>query len=109
MSDLNTIKNRLEKNLKHKKKWATRENIEAFRLYDRDIPDFPYIVDLYKNEVIVYEKTDDEVDKLKGHHFDYLMEALIILLGVNEDKVILKARHSRKDGQYEKFETKNLK
>lgn len=107
MSDLNTIKNRLEKNLKHKKKWAIRENIEAFRLYDRDIPDFPYIVDLYKNEIIVYEKTDDEVDKYKGHHFDYLLEALIMLLGTNEDRIIFKARHSRKDGQYEKLEAKN--
>lgn len=107
MSDLNTIKNRLEKNLKHKKKWATRENIQAFRLYDRDIPDFPYIVDLYDNQVVVFEKTDDEIDKYKAHHFDYLIESLITLLGVNEDKIILKARHSRKDGQYEKFETKN--
>lgn len=107
MSELSIIKNRLEKNLKHKRKWANRENVEAFRLYDRDIPDFPYIVDLYKNEVIVYEKTDDEVDKYKGHHFDYLLESLILLLGTNEDRIIFKARHSRKDGQYEKLEARN--
>jgi len=35
------LANRVKKRLKHLKKWAKRLNIEAFRLYDRDIPEIP--------------------------------------------------------------------
>jgi 23S rRNA (cytosine1962-C5)-methyltransferase/23S rRNA (guanine2445-N2)-methyltransferase / 23S rRNA (guanine2069-N7)-methyltransferase len=59
MSDLKTIQNRIEKNYKHRLKWAKREGIEAFRLYEKDIPEFPFIVDLYKDYVVIYEKRDD--------------------------------------------------
>ena len=33
--------NRVLKNQRHLGKWARREGIEAYRLYDRDIPEFP--------------------------------------------------------------------
>ena len=49
-----SIANRLKKNFKHKSKWAKREQIDAYRLYDRDIPDYPYIVDIYQDHVIIY-------------------------------------------------------
>jgi 23S rRNA (cytosine1962-C5)-methyltransferase/23S rRNA (guanine2445-N2)-methyltransferase / 23S rRNA (guanine2069-N7)-methyltransferase len=106
MSDHLTIKNRIEKNYKHKLKWAKRENINAFRVYDRDIPDFPYIVDLYNNKVVVYEKTDEIIDSDKLHHFDWLMDVITILFNISEDKVILKSRYRKKE-QYEKLEEKN--
>jgi 23S rRNA (cytosine1962-C5)-methyltransferase/23S rRNA (guanine2445-N2)-methyltransferase / 23S rRNA (guanine2069-N7)-methyltransferase len=106
MSDHLTIKNRIEKNYKHKLKWAKRENINAFRVYDRDIPDFPYIVDLYNNKVVVYEKTDEVIDSDKLHHFDWLMDVITILFNISEDRVILKSRYRKKE-QYEKLEEKN--
>ena len=39
--------NRLRKNLKHLSKWAKREAIECFRVYDADIPEVPLVVDKY--------------------------------------------------------------
>jgi 23S rRNA (cytosine1962-C5)-methyltransferase/23S rRNA (guanine2445-N2)-methyltransferase / 23S rRNA (guanine2069-N7)-methyltransferase len=111
MSDYLTIKNRIEKNYKHKAKWAKRENIEAYRLYDRDIPDFPYIIDIYKDEIVIYEKTDEIIDQDKLHHFDFILDTVSMLFNKSEDKIILKSRfkkdHQKEGGQYEKLENKN--
>ena len=40
--------NRLRKNLTHWKKWARRRDISCFRIYDRDIPQFPFAIDWYE-------------------------------------------------------------
>ncbi|MCB1866347.1 MAG: bifunctional 23S rRNA (guanine(2069)-N(7))-methyltransferase RlmK/23S rRNA (guanine(2445)-N(2))-methyltransferase RlmL [Chromatiales bacterium] len=42
--------NRLRKNLKHLGRWARREGIAAFRVYDRDLPEFAFAVDCYDLE-----------------------------------------------------------
>jgi 23S rRNA (guanine2445-N2)-methyltransferase / 23S rRNA (guanine2069-N7)-methyltransferase len=40
--------NRLRKNLKHLKKWANREAINCYRIYDADLPDYAFAIDLYQ-------------------------------------------------------------
>ncbi|UNM95654.1 bifunctional 23S rRNA (guanine(2069)-N(7))-methyltransferase RlmK/23S rRNA (guanine(2445)-N(2))-methyltransferase RlmL [Ignatzschineria rhizosphaerae] len=47
--------NRLVKNYKHLARWASRQNIEAYRVYDADIPEFNVAIDLYKGQVVIYE------------------------------------------------------
>jgi len=42
--------NRLQKNLRSTGKWARREGIDCYRLYDADLPDFALAVDLYRGE-----------------------------------------------------------
>lgn len=39
--------NRLQKNLKHLRKWALRGGIANYRLYDADLPDYALAVDVY--------------------------------------------------------------
>lgn len=41
------LANRLQKRQKHLAKWAKREGTDAYRLYDRDIPEIPLAVDWY--------------------------------------------------------------
>lgn len=41
------LANRLRKRQKHLAKWAKREGTDAYRLYDRDIPEIPLAVDWY--------------------------------------------------------------
>jgi len=50
--------NRLAKRYRHLKKWARRTGTNAFRLYDRDIPEIPLVLDLYGDAVsgAVYKK-----------------------------------------------------
>lgn len=47
--------NRLLKNKKHLAKWAAREGVEAYRVYDADLPEFNVAIDLYKDQIVIYE------------------------------------------------------
>jgi 23S rRNA (cytosine1962-C5)-methyltransferase len=40
--------NRLRKNLTHRNKWARRRGITCYRIYDRDVPQFPFAIDWYE-------------------------------------------------------------
>ena len=40
--------NRLRKNLAHRGKWARRRGISCYRIYDRDVPQFPFAIDWYE-------------------------------------------------------------
>jgi len=45
--------NRLRKNLRHLRKWARREGVTCWRVYDRDMPEVPVTVDWYEGRVVV--------------------------------------------------------
>ena len=66
--------NRLDKNRQHLAKWARREGLEAYRVYDRDMPEFPLAIDLYGEalHVQVYERRrpleDDQLQRLAQAH-----------------------------------------
>ena len=42
--------NRLRKNLKQLKKWAAREGVSCYRVYDADMPEYALAVDLYQGD-----------------------------------------------------------
>ncbi|MBO7122082.1 MAG: class I SAM-dependent methyltransferase [Treponema sp.] len=42
------LKNRIAKNSKALRKWARKNSVTCFRLYDRDIPEIPLAIDLYE-------------------------------------------------------------
>ena len=44
------LANRLRKNLRIKKRWARREGITCYRLYDADLPEYAFAIDLYQGE-----------------------------------------------------------
>ena len=46
------FENRLAKNWKHFSKWAQRRELDAFRVYDRDMPEFPWAIDWYSGDVV---------------------------------------------------------
>jgi 23S rRNA (cytosine1962-C5)-methyltransferase len=50
VTDLADFQHRLAKNARHLRKWAKRADIHAYRLYDRDIPEFPLIIDRFDVE-----------------------------------------------------------
>ena len=46
---------RLKKRAKHLRRWPTRRGITCFRLYERDIPELPFVVDLYEDHLHIME------------------------------------------------------
>jgi 23S rRNA (cytosine1962-C5)-methyltransferase len=108
MADQKTIQNRIEKNYKHRAKWAKKEGIEGFRIYEKDIPEFPFIVDVYKDHAVIFEKRDDEIDAEKFDHFNYIISAVKNVLNLPEERIVIKSRKKQKGAtQYERLEERN--
>ncbi|WP_035059391.1 class I SAM-dependent methyltransferase [Andreprevotia chitinilytica] len=107
MADLQDYKNRLAKNAKHWGKWARRQGISCYRLYDRDVPEFPVIVDWYDGHVHLQEFNTGWVQEAEDHEA-WLAEIWFAtgeVLGIPEDQVAVKMRRrQRGDKQYEKTE-----
>jgi 23S rRNA (guanine2445-N2)-methyltransferase / 23S rRNA (guanine2069-N7)-methyltransferase len=86
--------NRLQKNLKQLGKWARREGVECYRLYDADMPEYALAIDLYEDWVHVQEyaapKSIDP-EKAQARLFDALA-AIPQALNVDKSKVIIKRR-----------------
>ena len=102
------IQNRLEKNFKKLLPWSEKYQIEAYRLYDRDIPEYPFIVDRYKNYFVVYDKSQ-LIDQEKNH-LPLLIAALKNIFKVQETEIIVKKRQKQKGlEQYQKLDQKNEK
>lgn len=99
--------NRLKKNLKQLGKWARKENVDCYRLYDADMPEYAVAVDLYRDWVHVQEyAAPKSIDEARAHQ--RLLEALEVIpgvLGIPDNQVVFK-RRERQSGkrQYEKLE-----
>ncbi|PWU27635.1 bifunctional 23S rRNA (guanine(2069)-N(7))-methyltransferase RlmK/23S rRNA (guanine(2445)-N(2))-methyltransferase RlmL [Pseudomonas sp. RW407] len=97
--------NRLQKNLKQLGKWARREKIECYRLYDADMPEYALAVDLYRDWVHVQEyAAPKSIDPAKAQV--RLLDALAALpqaLGIPSERIVIK-RRERQGGkrQYER-------
>ena len=100
--------NRLQKNLKQLGKWARREQIDCYRLYDADMPEYAVAIDLYQDWVHVQEyaapRTIDP-EKAQGRLLDVLA-AIPQALGIDQQRIVLK-RRQRQSGtrQYERQAT----
>ena len=98
--------NRLKKNITKLDKWAKREGIECYRIYDADLPNYNAAIDKYKDYLIIQEyaapKSVSE-EKARRRIMDVL-RATIEVTGVESNKVILKVRERQKGkNQYQKL------
>jgi len=98
--------NRLAKRYRHLKKWARRTGTNAFRLYDRDIPEIPLVLELYEDAVsgALYtksaEKNSGEKDERYGEVWLAAMKSSIsTALKISENHIFLKERRRMKQRQ----------
>jgi len=101
------FRRRLAKRFKHLSRWARRQGIEAFRVYDRDIPEIPLVVDWYAGwlHAAEYERPHDRTDVEHDVWLDRMIEAAAAELGVPPERTFLKVRRRQRDGgQYQKVD-----
>jgi 23S rRNA (guanine2445-N2)-methyltransferase / 23S rRNA (guanine2069-N7)-methyltransferase len=97
--------NRLDKNRRRLEATMTRDGVEAFRLYDADIPEFALAVDRYRDWVRV--TIDDAPDGVDAQQARAREKAAVVVLGealgVPRERVVLKRRRRLARGeQYER-------
>jgi len=114
-SQAQMLANRLQKRFRHLKKWAQRTGTGAFRLYDRDIPEIPLVLDYYGDPSLPqeaalsgalykrpYEKDGDDEEQWLCAMKDSAAQALEI----DPDRVFLKQRQRQRGAsQYEKMDS----
>jgi len=103
---LEPFANRLAKMHKHFGKWARRQGITCYRVYDNDIPGTPLAIDIYENIVHVAEYARDHGMEPEEHAawLDGCIQVISEVLGVTSDLIYLKYRQRQKGlRQYERF------
>ncbi|TNF66626.1 MAG: bifunctional 23S rRNA (guanine(2069)-N(7))-methyltransferase RlmK/23S rRNA (guanine(2445)-N(2))-methyltransferase RlmL [Gammaproteobacteria bacterium] len=98
--------NRLKKNSKHLSRWAKRNQLEAYRLYDQDLPEYAFAIDCYKSQVHIQEyKAGKDVDAEKSQRrFFEAIGAIKHLLTIPYESIFIKVRQKQKgSNQYQKL------
>jgi 23S rRNA G2069 N7-methylase RlmK/C1962 C5-methylase RlmI len=62
MSLVEMFANRVKKNARHLGKWAKRERVTCWRVYDRDIPELPVTLDTYNGALVLNDYRIDPSD-----------------------------------------------
>jgi 23S rRNA G2069 N7-methylase RlmK/C1962 C5-methylase RlmI len=106
------LANRLQKRFRHLKKWAQRMRIGAFRLYDRDIPEIPLVLDFYGDCALpgeaaisgaLYKRPYEKAEEDEEQWLCAMKEKIALTLGIAPEQIFLKQRlRQRGVSQYEK-------
>lgn len=100
--------NRLRKNLRHLERWAEREGVSCYRLYDADLPEYAVAIDRYEQWLHVQEYAPPAtVDAERAHErLEQVMAVLPAVLELPAERVFLKVRQrQRGTSQYQKQAT----
>lgn len=102
------FENRLRKNLKALRRWAAREGVECYRLYDADMPEYNLAVDLYTSRGVVYAHVQEyeapsSVDpRAAKRRLNEALETLPKVLEIPRERMFTKLRRRQRHGaQYQ--------
>ncbi len=102
------FKNRLTKVFRHVSKQAKRLGVSCYRVYDHDLPEFPFCIEFYGEKLYVAEykrrhnMAEDEHDMWMEESLGVIME----VLNVGKENIFLKLRQRKPGrlGQYQKYD-----
>lgn len=100
--------NRLQKVYKHLSKQALRQAITCYRLYDHDLSEFPFIIEIYEDNIYVSEykrrhgMTEEEHENWK----EECQKVMTAVTGISADHIFTKLRQRKEGrlGQYQKLD-----
>ena len=107
-TDVEDLRNRLLKMKKHLGKWARRNSVYCYRVYEKDLPAYPFIADLYEDHLILTEIVNSSIRQRKdfSHWKSQVIELFCEVFEIAEDHLHLKERFKRSGGvQYEKLDS----
>lgn len=100
------FRNRLLKRKKHLGKWARRNNITCYRVYDADLPDYNVAIDIYEDKwvcVAEYQAPKDIQEHIVKKRLGEILRVVPEVLEIEENNVFLKVRKRQKGSvQYQK-------
>lgn len=102
------FRNRLTKVFRHVGKQAKRQCISCYRVYDHDLPEFPFCIEFYHDKLYVaeYKRRHNMEDEEHDDWMEKSVEVMMEVLGVAKENIFLKLRQRKPGrlGQYQKYE-----
>ena len=102
--------NRLRKNASRLATWARRNDIACYRVYDADMPEYSFAIDVYGNEserwisVQEYAAPPTVAEDAVRARRDEALAAIPDVMGVPRERMMLRVRRRQRGGdQYEKL------
>ncbi|MGB2079394.1 MAG: bifunctional 23S rRNA (guanine(2069)-N(7))-methyltransferase RlmK/23S rRNA (guanine(2445)-N(2))-methyltransferase RlmL, partial [Vibrio sp.] len=98
--------NRLKKNLTKVGKWAKKEQLECYRVYDADLPNYNVAIDRYQDHLVIqeYAAPKSVPEETAKRRLTDIIRATIQVFDVPANQVILKTRERQKGKrQYQKL------
>ncbi len=100
--DSSALKNRLQKNQKKLKSYLTKAGIEAYRIYNKDIPEFPYLIDIYADHAVIFEqgkKLNDEEEVIREKHQQEISDTIAGVFGISSARQHFKLREKQRGNE----------
>lgn len=100
------FRNRLEKVYRHLGKQAKKLSVSCYRLYDHDLPEFPFCIEIYGDHIYVAEYKRRH-GMSEQEHDEWMEKSIIVIceiLKVKKENIFLKLRQKKPGrlGQYQK-------
>lgn len=95
------VYNRMKKNYRGLKAWLKREGIDAYRLYDADIPEFSAAIDVYGDQFVVSEYAAPKTipEAVAKQRWDAILQAVSAYADVPVSSLHTKARQRQRGRQ----------
>jgi 23S rRNA (guanine2445-N2)-methyltransferase / 23S rRNA (guanine2069-N7)-methyltransferase len=92
--------NRIKKNKKKWSRWAKRNGIDCYRVYDADIPEYNVAVDRYPDKAVVhvFQKERDAQDERATQRVQDVLLTLPEALGIEAKDMVVKVRRKHDQG-----------
>lgn len=100
--DSTPFKNRLQKNYKKLKSYLQKNGIEAYRIYNKDIPEYPYQIDLYGTDAVIYEqgkRLNEEDEPIRIQHQKDIELAIQEIFSISTERQHFKIRQKQKGNE----------
>src|SRR5579863_4480258 len=96
---LQMFRNRLTKMFRHVSRLANRQQVSCYRVYDHDIPEFPFCIEVYGENIYLaeYKRHHGMTDEQHDAWLDSCLPVISEVLEIPVSKIYLRQRQ-RKEG-----------
>jgi 23S rRNA (cytosine1962-C5)-methyltransferase len=102
-----SFQNRLQKVFRHLSKQAKKQGISCYRIYDHDLPEAPFIIEVYEDKLYVseYKRRHHLTDEEHEQWLEECMGIMSEVTGIVYEDIYTKLRQRKEGrlGQYQKL------
>jgi 23S rRNA (guanine2069-N7)-methyltransferase len=102
---LQMFRNRLTKMYKHSSKLARRQQVTCYRVYDHDLPEFPFCIEIYEDKAYLaeYQRRHGMTEEEHAAWLESCLPTISAILEIPDERIYFRERR-RKAGRYGQYE-----